>query len=117
MSRGTSKPPLWEAVVKETLRVVTDKWRGWFTEIDESINGVAGALPGNVTLTGSPFTFTNQTKSMTILFIAGGSVSAIQYTRDGINFYGTQSNMVTVFPGDKVRITYSSPPAVTVVPR
>lgn len=117
MSRSTSKPPLWEAVVRDTIRTVTDRWRGWIVEVDEALNGVANAVPADLTLTGSPFTFTNQTKSTVMLMINGGSVSAIQYTRDGVNFYSVPSGALSVFPGDQVRITYSATPTVTVVPR
>lgn len=117
MPRSTSKPPLWEAVVRDTIRTVTDRWRGWIVEVDEAINGVANAIPSNIALTGSPFTFTNQTKSAVMLLINGGSVSSIQYTRDDVNFYSIPSAAPLVFPGDRIRITYSAAPTVTVVPR
>ena len=117
MSRSTSKPPLWEAVVKDAVKTITDKWRGWFIEVDEVINGMAGAVPADLTVSGSPFTYINGTKSAVTLLVNGGSVSSIQYSRNGVTFYNVPSAVVSVFPGDQVRVTYSATPTITVVPR
>lgn len=68
-----------------------------------------------VAVTGSPFTFTATRSGM--LFIAGGTLSTIQYSRGAsINTLGLGTSQLMVVPGDQVRISYLTPPQLTFLP-
>ena len=72
-----------------------------------------------VTVTASPFTFTNTENCSIIAFIAAGTVTAIDFTRDGIVFdgCGLLAGQVSLNPNDKVRITYTIAPTMAYYPQ
>jgi len=84
--------------------------------IDEAATSGNLILPAQITLTGSPFTYKNATTGVQQILISGGTVSAVQFSRDGTNFYTGNSNLVVLSPGDSVKITYSAAPTVYKVP-
>lgn len=68
-----------------------------------------------VAVTGSPFTFTAPRNGM--LFISGGTLSTIQYSRGAsINVLGLAANPIMVIAGDQVRISYLLTPTLTFLP-
>lgn len=79
-----------------------------------------GLAPGNVepvALTGSPFVYSAVRKGS--LIVSGGTVSAIEFSRDGGTTYynvGTVAGMFTVNASDFLRITYTVAPTVIFVP-
>lgn len=79
-----------------------------------------GLPPGNVEpviLTGSPYIYSAIRKGSVI--VNGGTVSAIEFSRDGGTTYftvGTTAGMFTVNASDLLRITYAVAPTVTFVP-
>jgi hypothetical protein len=79
-----------------------------------------GLAPGNVepvTLTGSPYVYSAVRKGA--LIVNGGTVSAIEFSRDGGTTYftvGTMAGMFTVNASDLLKITYAVAPTVTFVP-
>jgi hypothetical protein len=84
-------------------------WAGLF-------QGLAPAIEKAVPLTGSPFTYAAAAKGSFI--VSGGTVSLIQFSRDGVTFYnvGQTSGMFTLSAADRLKITYSVAPTVTFVP-
>lgn len=79
----------------------------------------AGLPPSNVievTPTGSPFTYTAPVKGFMI--VRGGTVSAVEFSRDSTTYYNLTQTAGT-FPvnaADLLRITYSVVPTVVFVP-
>lgn len=86
-------------------------WQGLFS----------GAPTGNVsvvTVAASPFTYAAPFGGT--LIINGGTVTQVQYSRDGGNFYvtGQTAGMFPVSQGDQLVVTYSvGPPTAIFVPR
>ena len=74
----------------------------------------------NIVVGSSPFTYQNTGDFDATVIVAGGTVSAVQFSRDGAAFYTVASAtnaMVTLNPGDSVRVTYTVLPTLTLVPR
>lgn len=70
----------------------------------------------SVTVGASPYDYVAASEGM--LFVSGGGVSSMSFSRDGSTFYPTGS-FYGAFPlrkGDTMRITYSVAPTVTFVP-
>lgn len=75
--------------------------------------------PTTITLTGSPFTYINQTGYTVDVIVSGGGVSLLEFSRNGVTFFSTGSfyGMFTLSPYDRLRVTYQTPPQMTLVPR
>lgn len=79
----------------------------------------SGLAPGAVipvTPGASPYTFTAPSKGFVLL--TGGTVSAVEFSRDGTTFYsyGTTSGQFQLNKADRIRITYTVIPTMTFVP-
>lgn len=75
--------------------------------------------PSSQTVTASPYTYTNNTANDQSVIVQGGTVSLIQYIRNGgtpINV-GTTAGMFSLSPLDSLRVTYTVAPTITVVVR
>lgn len=90
---------------------------GWFRFWQGLWSGAPTGYLSAVTPSGSPFTYTAPFGGT--LIVDGGSVSGIQYSRDGETFYttGQTQGMLPVSQGDQLVLTYSGAPTVTFVPR
>jgi hypothetical protein len=68
----------------------------------------------------SPYTYTNNGDFDVTALVTGGTVSAVDFTRDGTNFFTVATASpatVTLNPGDAVRITWAVLPTLTLIPR
>ena len=76
-------------------------------------------LPSNISVTASPFTYQNTTAYDGDVIISGGTVGNIEFTRDNTNFYttGLLTGVLHLSPNDRVRVTYTVAPTMTLVPR
>jgi len=76
-------------------------------------------LPSNISVTASPFTYQNTTAYDGDVIISGGTISSIEFTRDNNNFYttGLLTGVLQLSPNDRVRVTYTVAPTMTLVPR
>jgi hypothetical protein len=76
-------------------------------------------LPRGVVVGASPFTFQNTTGQPVDLIVTGGVVSAIDFSRDNITFYsvGQTAGVFWLSPYDYLRVTYTTAPTITLVPR
>ena len=76
-------------------------------------------LPSSITVTASPFTYTNATGYNADVMVSGGGVSKLEFSRDGTTFYDTGSyyGMFSLSPSDKLRVTYATAPTMTLIPR
>lgn len=76
-------------------------------------NAVSDVLVG-----ASPFTYTNASDFDADVLVTGGTVSALEFTRDGLTFYpANPGEMIRLNPGDSVRVAYTVAPTVTLIPR
>lgn len=77
--------------------------------------------PVSVTLTGSPFNYQNTNAYPIDVLVGGatGGVTNLEFSRNGTTWYGTGSfyGQFTLSPNDRLRITYTSAPTVTAIPR
>lgn len=92
--------------------------RSWFRFFASLYNAVTGGIADDVqALTGtSPYLFQAPQKGMVLM--AGGMVSAIDFTRDGVTYYslGQVAGALPLCKGDTVRVTYSVAPSLHFVP-
>jgi hypothetical protein len=80
----------------------------------------AWALPPRAVAVGaSPFTIQNTTGQLVDLIVTGGTVSAIDFSRDNVTFYGVgqTAGVFCLSPYDYLRVTYIAAPTITLVPR
>lgn len=90
-------------------------WYLYFDGVFRRLTG-SGANPEAISVNPSPFSYTVADSG--ILMVTGGTVSAIDYGRNGIfTDAGFTSGTLTVFEGDVVRVTYTVAPVVTLVRR
>lgn len=78
-----------------------------------------GLAPGNVepvTVGASPYTYSAARRGSMI--ISGGTVTAIEFSRDGTIFYdvGATAGMFTLNASDQLKVTYAVAPDMTFVP-
>lgn len=114
MSQRVIEVPPYMDVMYEGPEMIT-RWKGWFLGLDQVINGTQVA---SSVLTGaSPIVAQNVESCDQIYFTAGGAGVIIEYSRDGSTYSptGVTSGQVIVFPGDFIRITYTTLPTITVV--
>jgi hypothetical protein len=72
------------------------------------------------TVGASPYTFTNSGRSDATAIVSGGTLSAVDFSRNGttfINVSGIGPAQVQLSPGDSIKLTYTVAPTLTVVPR
>jgi hypothetical protein len=78
-----------------------------------------GLAPGNVepvTVGTSPYEYSATKRGSMI--VSGGTVSVIEFSRDGTNYYdvGVTAGMFALNASDRLRVTYSVAPDMTFVP-
>lgn len=98
---------------------MTREWYLFFSQMSNVLLSGTQVSPADVTVTASPFTYTNGNAYIEDILVSGGGISKMEFTRDGVTFYDTGSyyGMFTLSPGDSVKITYLTAPTVTVIPR
>ena len=76
-------------------------------------------LPRAIAAGASPFTFQNTTGRSIDVIVTGGTVFAIAFSRDNVTFYGvgSTSGVFWLSPNDRLRVTYTVAPTLTLVPR
>lgn len=72
-----------------------------------------------ITITASPFTYVNSSVYAVDVMISGGGISNLEICRNGGTFFNTGSyyGMFALSPSDTLRVTYVSPPTMTLIPR
>lgn len=70
------------------------------------------------TVSASPYTYANNTGNEQSVVVAGGTVSKIEFIRNGVaTDVGVVAGMFQLSPLDSLRVTYTVAPTVTVVVR
>lgn len=79
----------------------------------------ASLLPNAITVGASPYSYQNTTSYAVDVLVSGGTVSAVDFTRDNTTFYsvGVVAGMFTLSPYDRLRVTYTVAPTMTLIPR
>ena len=79
----------------------------------------ASLLPTAITVGASPYSYQNTTSYAVNVLVNGGTVSAVDFTRDNTTFYsvGVVAGMFTLSPYDRLRVTYTVAPTMTLIPR
>lgn len=74
--------------------------------------------PSALTPGASPWVYINPDPNPVALIVQGGTVTLLEFSRDGTTWYnlGTVAGMVYLAPSDRIRITHSAAPTVTKVP-
>ncbi len=74
--------------------------------------------PSAIPVGSSPFTYQNRDCCLEDLIIQGGSVTRIEYSRDGATWYDIEATAgsTRLAPGDYLKVTYSTPPTITKIP-
>jgi len=78
----------------------------------------SNAASAPVAPSGSPFTYINTSARAQSVIVSGGTVSLIEYSRDGVTFtvVGVLAGLVYLNPGDRIRVTYVTAPTITATP-
>jgi hypothetical protein len=97
----------------ETKGITSKDWFFYWANL------FSGLPPGNetaLTVGASPFTYVAGVKGSVI--VSGGTVSAIEFSRDGTTFYNTgqTAGMFVLNARDSLRVTYTVLPTMTFVP-
>lgn len=79
----------------------------------------AGILPSNQAPGASPYTYTNANAYVEDILIAVGTVTAVDFSRDGATWYATGviAGSARLSPNDRLKVTYTVAPTITRVPR
>lgn len=79
----------------------------------------ASILPANQVAAASPYTYTNANAYVEDILVAVGTVTAIDFSRDGTTWYATGviAGIARLSPGDRLKVTYTVAPTITRVPR
>ena len=79
----------------------------------------ASVPPSTITVTGSPFSYQNTTTFRADVIVQGGTVSKVEFSRDGSTWYdvGVTAGMFGLSPSDRLRVTYTGAPTMTLIPR
>lgn len=90
--------------------------RPWYFFLSGLFRGLPPQLENQVPPTGSPFSYIAPVRGF--LIVHGGTVSDIEFSRDGSTFYnlGVTAGQITLAASDTVVITYSLAPTLTFVP-
>lgn len=95
---------------------------GMAPTIDPSADILATIYPDSastITVTASPFSYSNVSSRLADVIVAGGGVSNLEFSRGGVTFYPTGSfyGVFPLSPGDILRVTYTTAPTMTLIPR
>lgn len=93
--------------------------KDWYVLLYNIYNAVTQGLPQPevaLTVGASPFSYQAVIRGQ--VFINGGTVSAIEYSRDGTTFYNTglTAGVVQMDARDVVRVTYTVAPTIVFFP-
>lgn len=85
--------------------------------VSSSVMTGTGA-PQSATPSGSPWVYQNTASSRVQVAVSGGTVTLIEFSRDGTTWVpcGLLAGLVTLNPSDRVRVTYAVAPTVNVIP-
>lgn len=101
------------------LDITEPRWRGWFQAMWANAMGMGLPLPSAVAPGASPYVYQYQLGGQASLIVSGGTVSLVEFSRDGSTWYtvGTGPGSYQLTAGDRLRITYAAAPTINLVLR
>lgn len=84
-----------------------------------SIPSASSAASSQPVVGASAYVYTNNTGYSQLLLVSGGTVTLIEHSRNGTDYFAIGTLIGGEFiltPGEKLRITYAVVPTVTVFP-
>ncbi len=110
------------AMARNQMPIVMDRamaQKDWYLFFTNLYTAVIDGLPQPeevVTVTASPMTYTAVIRGQA--HVSGGTVSVIEFSRNGTDWYdtGATSGFVTMDKGDQLRVTYAVAPAIVYFP-
>lgn len=101
----------------EKLGTNGETTRGWYSFWLGLLQGQPAGPVAAITVGASPYTYV-ATLGGTVI-VDGGTVSEIDFSRDGVTFYntGVTAGMLPVSQGDQLVVTWSGKPTMTFVPK
>jgi len=116
----TNIPSARAAFIDPQTNLVSRAWyRFFFNLFVLTGSGQPPAALSAITVTASPFVYADTSNLLVDVIISGGSVSNLEFSRDGTAFFnlGSYYGMFGLSPGDQIRATYTALPTMTLVPR
>lgn len=110
------------AMMRNQMPIVMDRgmaqkdWYLFFTNLYQAVTEGLPQQEESVTLTASPMTYTAVIRGQA--HVGGGTVSVIEFSRNGTDWYdtGVTSGFVQMDRGDQLRVTYAVAPDITYFP-
>lgn len=98
------------------LGVAQKDWYIFFYNLYLAVTEGLPQAETSITATASPMTYTAILRGQ--ILIENGTVSVIEFSRDGRNWYdtGITAGFVQMDKGDQLRVTYSVAPSITYFP-
>ena len=110
------QPPYHQSVEDEDGKI-NEWWLNWFKKVASRF--ASNQSPVGVTVGASPFVLQNTTQWDEDIIVQGGTVSKVEYSRDGTTYYdvGVVAGMFRLSPSDFLRVTYTVAPTMTTIIR
>jgi hypothetical protein len=89
------------------------------SDLQTQMSNVApsGLSASAITVTSSPFTYTNSASRSGLVIVSGGTVTTISLIRNSVSFLvGLLAGTFHLAPGDKLAVVYVVAPTMTFVP-
>jgi len=102
--------PPWQSPLNED----NQQWRKWLQEVWSSTNAMKLPTPTTTAPSSSPYVHQFQQAGRGRILVSSGTVSLIEWSRDGATFYpvGTSGGAFFVAQNDYIRVTYTVAPTV-----
>lgn len=115
-NRVTETPPFFHEIAKGSSNDFTPMWKGFLLALDKAVNGVQD--PPQTVTGSSPQTLRNTTSCVQIVIVNGGASVVVSYSQDGSTYYAMSSgSQFVLFPGDFIKISWTTAPTITVLNR
>jgi hypothetical protein len=112
---GQGFPRVNTPLVNPDTGILTTTWLAFLQSLWMEVKGGSGLIAEQV-LSTSPWTFTSPQQGT--LMLSGGTITDVQLSRDGTNFFpvGQLAGPVTIGAGDLVLVAYTVLPRAVFVP-
>lgn len=113
--------PVNQGLYAGIMQNVQQVWLGWFTNISGLFS--SSNLTTTVAPTGSPFNYVNNASFIVMVIVTGGTVSGVSIGRKNaagtyvdVTFATASPCHILMSSGDRLIVTYSAAPTLTVSP-
>lgn len=101
---------------------ITREWYRFFLNLfaaNSENKSFASFGPSAPSVSGSPYVYTNNNPYTLDVIVSGAGITDLEFSRNGTNWYnlGGFRGMFALSPSDKLRVKYTVPPTITLIPR